>query len=240
MSLWLRLYTSILESHKLQTLPDASFRLVINLWCIAKERGGILPGADECAFRLRMKRQRYDQLFQSVSSLFDETADGRFVPHDWSEHQYESDVSTKRVQRFRKRFMKRDETVSETPSETETETEQSRQTPKPPPADAGLFALDPPPERVPRDWKSQRFEEFWAVVWRKIGKDDSRKSFMRKVTSDSMAERVIEAAKRDGPRLLHEAEVQYRSPIHPKTWLNQGRYDDEPPSIDSTGTEDWP
>jgi len=101
---WLRLYTAILDSPKLQLLPDRLFRLVINLWCLAKETDGILPHPTDCAFRLRLPCGKFDAMFEGVKHLFDEV-DGRFRPHDWDEHQYAGDAvrdsSRDRTRRWR-------------------------------------------------------------------------------------------------------------------------------------------
>ncbi len=132
--LWLRLYTAILDNPKLQLLSDRHFRLVINLWCIAKENDGVLPPPDRCAFRLRMKTERFKTEFASVSTLFDGTPDGCYIPHDWNEHQYQSDVSTDRVKRWREQqcnvscnddgnTMKRDETPRARPRASESVSE---------------------------------------------------------------------------------------------------------------------
>lgn len=100
---WLRLYTAIVDNPKIQLLPDALFRLTINLWCLAKENDGYLPAVEHCAFRLRLKPDVFKKRFNGVSSLFDVTEDGRLKPHDWDEHQYESDVSRDRMKRLRQR-----------------------------------------------------------------------------------------------------------------------------------------
>lgn len=93
------------------------------------------------------------------------------------------------------------------------------------------FVLEANTEQAPsrhRGWKARAFDAFWLVVWAKIGRDAARKAFERKATSQGIADRIIAAAKRDGPRLLREAQAQGRGVLHPATWINQGRYDDEP------------
>lgn len=133
-SQWLRLYVDILDSHKIQTLTDAQFRATISMWCLARLHGGVLPEPEVCAFRLRISLKKFQTIFAGIQHLFERNAENKWVPHDWNELQYENDVSTERVKRFRKRFTKRHDTVSETPSDTDTETEtdterETRETP---------------------------------------------------------------------------------------------------------------
>lgn len=76
-------------------------------------------------------------------------------------------------------------------------------------------------------WREARFNQFWAVVWAKIGKDAARKSFDRKAKTQVDADRIIAAAKAQGPEIVAHSERHDHSILHPSTWLNQGRYDDE-------------
>lgn len=103
-SLWFRVYTKIVRSKKIQSLNPELFRFLINLWAVAKESDGILPEIDELAWLLHVRRETAEKwISQLISkSLLDEI-DGKLVPHDWDEHQFESDSSTERVRALRKR-----------------------------------------------------------------------------------------------------------------------------------------
>jgi len=240
------LYTAILDNAKIQLLPDRLFRFVINLWCVAKEHDGYLPAPTVCAFRLRMTPEHFQKSFDAVTALFDVTEDGRYRPHDWEEHQYESDVSNERVKRWRERQSNGGGNVTGngkvTPrardrvrvqnQKTDTDTEAS------PNGDA-LFALSPEEPKEQPSWKLEAFNAFWSVVWAKKGTDYARNCFYRKAINRSIADRIIAAAKRDGPMLLREAQAQSRGVLHPSTWLNQGRYDDEPVDF-SAAADDGP
>jgi len=80
----------------------------------------------------------------------------------------------------------------------------------------------------------QWFEEFWAVVWEKIGRGAARKAWLSKVKTRSVADRVIAAARSQGPDLVASAKRNGHSVLHPATWLNQERYDDEPATAGRT------
>jgi len=60
------------------------------------------------------------------AGLIEVVDEDTLTPHNWKGRQYESDVSTSRVQRFRKQERNVSVTADETPSETEAETEQKQ------------------------------------------------------------------------------------------------------------------
>lgn len=77
------------------------------------------------------------------------------------------------------------------------------------------------PARPPVD---EMFEIFWQTYPRREGKQAARKLWSRAVKGGVPAAKIIEGAERyarDPNR-----EPQYTA--HPSTWLNQGRWDDEP------------
>ena len=68
------------------------------------------------------------------------------------------------------------------------------------------------------------FEKFWLACPRRIGKEAARKAYekARKTTSDS---ELLEGIRRYAATRAGQDE-QYT--VHPSTWLNQGRWADEP------------
>lgn len=71
-----------------------------------------------------------------------------------------------------------------------------------------------------------RFERFWAVYPRKVGKDAAWQVWQRRAPGDDLSNRMIaavEAQKRD-PQWLKDG-GQFIP--HPRTWLSQGRWQDE-------------
>jgi len=121
MARWFRMYAEMLDNPKVQRLSPELFRLWVNILAVTCRYDGRLPdnGVD-IAFALRVPEAEIDDILDELKifGLLDETDEG-FTPHNWHVRQYQSDVSTERVKRFRKRL----ETVSVTPPETETETE---------------------------------------------------------------------------------------------------------------------
>ena len=60
MNLWLRLYTEVVNDPKVQKLDGESFKVWVNLLCIAKEtdRSGSLPPLSDLVFLLRMEEKK--------------------------------------------------------------------------------------------------------------------------------------------------------------------------------------
>lgn len=72
------------------------------------------------------------------------------------------------------------------------------------------------------------FEDFWRAYPRKVGKDAALKAFRkRKVTAELLAE-MLQAIVAQG--LVEKCRAgEERFVPHPATWLNEGRWKDEPP-----------
>lgn len=116
MSRWFRFYDDALNDPKILKLSDKLHRVWVGLLCIASKNDGKLPSLDDCALMIRMKPERLNDAIKSlmIADLIDDD-DAILSPHNWNARQFKSDVSTERVQRFRKR----PRNVSVTPPETE-------------------------------------------------------------------------------------------------------------------------
>jgi hypothetical protein len=83
----------------------------------------------------------------------------------------------------------------------------------------GVITPPPPPD--------DGFAAFWAVYPRTVGKEAARKAYA-KAAARVGALTVVAGAERfrDDPNLPPKEEARFIP--HPATWLNQGRWDDEP------------
>lgn len=127
MSRWFRVYDDMVDDPKVQRLPPELFKALVNLWCLSSKNGGHLPGAEDIAFKLRLK---LDKVKQIISSLHDaeliDTDETGLCPHNWNGRQFKSDVSNERVKRYRKRKCNVTQDVTATPPDTESETDTER------------------------------------------------------------------------------------------------------------------
>ena len=116
---WFRVYDGLVDDPKVQRLSDYLFRILINLWCVAKQNSGTLPGVDDLAFRLRLTAEETNNALGVLHKhgLIDEAADGSLTPHNWNGRQFDSDVSTARVKRFRAVSRNAVKSFHETPPE---------------------------------------------------------------------------------------------------------------------------
>lgn len=101
---WFRSYSDKLDNPKILRLSDALYRAWDGLLCVACRYGGVLPPLPDLAFLLRRTPAAMARLVEALirAGLLVRTERG-LEPHDWSQWQYQSDVSTERVNRFRER-----------------------------------------------------------------------------------------------------------------------------------------
>jgi len=110
---WWRAQNSCVDSAKLIKLNDRAHRNWFNLNCVANEHGGILPDLGTVAIKLRISEARAAAAIAELVAfkLFDKREDGSFVPHDWEQWQYRSDLadSTNAERQKKLRAKRRDE-----------------------------------------------------------------------------------------------------------------------------------
>ena len=99
---WFRFYDEVLDDPKIQRLPSDIFKCWVNILCLAKRHGGILPDVTDVAFALRITGDEADELLNALATagLLDSTKQG-WEPHNWKGRQYASDNSMERVNRYR-------------------------------------------------------------------------------------------------------------------------------------------
>lgn len=161
-SRWWRAYDAALENPKVQRLSDKLFRTWFNVLCIACRNGGVIPPNADAAFLLRLSdaetRARLNALCDAgLLDVFDNV----MKPHDWDEMQFQSDVSSPRVKRFRERHRNVSETPDETAPYTETETDTDR---------TSLRSVEPAAKkpiakratRLPADWTPSETDRQFA------------------------------------------------------------------------------
>jgi hypothetical protein len=92
---WWRAQNACVDSPKLIKLNDRAHRNWFNLSCVANEHGGVLPDIGTVAIKLRVSEARAAAAIAELVThrLFDQRQDGSFVPHDWDQWQYKSDLA---------------------------------------------------------------------------------------------------------------------------------------------------
>lgn len=106
---WWRAQNACVDNPKLIKLSDRAHRNWFNLNCVANENGGVLPDLATISIKLRMPESRAAAAIAELVTkrLFDQREDGSFVPHDWEQWQYKSDLAdatnAERQKRMRER-----------------------------------------------------------------------------------------------------------------------------------------
>ena len=131
---WLRLDEHLPGNAKAQALPSDLFKFWINLLCVCRKWKGMVESVEAAAWELRLAPARAQlQLEKLVAAgLVDRPSQMDYRIHDWNDWQYENDVSTERVRKFRERTKKQtvepNETVSRSvPEQNRAEQRQNRQ-----------------------------------------------------------------------------------------------------------------
>ncbi|TXH44475.1 MAG: hypothetical protein E6Q97_32605 [Desulfurellales bacterium] len=119
---WFRLYRSMVDNAKAQALRPDLFKAWINILCCTDDEGNV-PPIDVLCFKLRRTQPVVAKYISELSTL-GFIVDNR--AHDWSEHQYKSDVSTDRVKRFRERSTQRFSNADGNVPDTDTDSEEEK------------------------------------------------------------------------------------------------------------------
>lgn len=205
---WWRFYNTALEHPKVLLLNDTQFRAWVALNCLASKLGGTIPpDMALIAMTLRKTPGKAAEIVQVLlSAVLLDPVDEGYRPHNWSEKQFKSDVSTERVKRFRDG--KRN--VSETPHSTETK---------------------PETERKKIAARMARFDEFWGKCPKKTGKGAAEKAWLKAcdladpdVLITSMAKYASTCAGKENTYIKT-----------PGPWLNEKRWLDEESAVPASG-----
>lgn len=80
----------------------------------------------------------------------------------------------------------------------------------------------------------ERFDRFWKVYPRRVGKDAAWRSWQKRRPDEALTGRMLEAIERQRAWLERDGGKYIPNPA---TWLNQGRWEDEPPTVIPDGTK---
>lgn len=87
---WFRMYVEILDDIKVHRLSGNHFKAWVRCLALAKLNGGVLPGIEEIAYRLRMSHEDasayVDELI--LGGFLDVRPDGCIEPHNWTGRQF--------------------------------------------------------------------------------------------------------------------------------------------------------
>jgi DNA-binding transcriptional ArsR family regulator len=215
MSRWFRVYDDLVDDPKVQRLSGEMVKALLNLWCLASQNDGMLPAADDIAFKLRMTPAKVTKLLSTLGELglIDSDEEG-LRPHNWNVRQYKSDVADPtaalRQKAYRDRNKNRNATVTVTPTRTDTEadTEQKDHCP-----DA----------KAPRTKYSEEFEaKFWQPYPRTptMSKSEAWKAWQK-----LSAEQRVASCQAIEPYKRHLRSKPTLETVHACRFLSQQRFE---------------
>ena len=172
---WIRLYTDLPNSAKVQRLPDHLFRFLINCWCLTgASKDDCLPELEEIAWTLKIDagicRAYVDHLLEQ-NVLIRRQGSGKIVPKNWDDRQFLSDSARDRTRKYRERIkkpvMKRHSDAVVTVQYSDTDSDSDPQAPER--AFAALY------EKHPRKTKRYLAETAVAAIFAPlVGTDRTR------------------------------------------------------------------
>jgi hypothetical protein len=202
---WFRFYSDSMHDPKVQKLPAEVFRTWVNLLCIASQNDGSLGGDESnIAFVLRMTTAQVHKHIQALKDAGLLDGDGDMRPHNWDGRQYDSDSSTARVQRYRKRQRNVSEAVTETVGNEKCNGPEQNRTEQSNASDVS------------------RFDEFWQSYPKRADRRHAEKAYVSALKRDShgaILQGLRGYAFSTDPKFIPLA----------ATWLNGDRWRDEKP-----------
>ncbi len=124
---WFRFYTDALNNPKAQGLPPDIFKFWINLLCVARMYNGILPSEDHLWFVMRADSEWGKRcLDRLIESGFVDRVGDELTPHDWYEHQYDSDDGALRMRKHREKRKRESRSESLVTNKSRTRLEKNR------------------------------------------------------------------------------------------------------------------
>ncbi len=179
---WIRLYMKLMDDEDVMGLSDAEFKTWVFCLLTTKANGGFLPPNKTLAFKRRKGEVTIQQHIEALTAarLLTEIS-GELQPTGWKKLQFDSDVSTDRVRRFRnvkrsgnETFQKRLGNGKETPSEI-----RDRELKENPLAPLPFPALESPVESVvqefrgkhPKPSNEQAVAVFFAEHFMRLGEE---------------------------------------------------------------------
>lgn len=212
------------HTRHLSPLEDLSYRRLLDAYYL---REGPLPADVATTARLIGLRDHLAEVEAVLREFFEESQDG------WFNARAEEEIQA---------FRAKQEQASRAGRASAERRSNGRSTPAERPLNARSTDVERPlngratnqnqnqnqepiPPKPPKG--AGLFEEFWAAFPRKVGKDAALRAFEKRKPDRALLDRMLAAiaAQRASPDWQKDG-GQFIP--HPTTWLNQGRWDDQP------------
>lgn len=253
---WFRLWTDILDDHKIDQLSDYEFRIFIFLLACASEEdavnGRLTRGLPAINRRCRRRNDHFNRAVETFQTLklITITEDGFITINNWNKRQFPSDKVYERVKKHRKEQFIRNVsvTVNETPQiQTQIQIQKELKTnlcastavehdvkqknfESEAKEETRATTLDEgEPGHAPRQLSTilmQRFDRFWAVYPKKRARGDALKAWKSIKPSEQLLEQMRSTIGRATTSIDWTKNGGQYIP-HPATWLRAQGWLDE-------------
>jgi 5-methylcytosine-specific restriction endonuclease McrA len=144
-------------------------------------------------------------------------------------------------------------TVSVTPPDTDTDTDTEKSTPcaasaAPEPAPGTLFAVDGQEQRAPKDsWILEQHNRWYAAYWNHTDRKASLAAYKKRIKAlvsgkgmspEAAVEFLFNSSVLYKQRFENAESWSWRKNLHPATWLNGERWEDECSEADARASPD--
>ena len=204
---------------------------VAGSWCMDQLTNGFVP--DYIAARLDPKYKRHAQALVRAGLWHEAEQDGDtgWNFHDWDEYQPTKDAVQEERRKARERMAKRRGSSSDVRANADGTSDAVR-LPRPDPTrpdhkERSSNAPSPPPAA------GERFDDFWRLYPRKVGKGQAQKAWKAAIKADDPAQ-ILAGLRAQLPSLAMQRRTDGDYRPYPATWLNGERWADEPTA--NTGT----
>lgn len=224
---WFRLYTTLTRDPRFRRQPlhyRWAWIAVLSIAARCTKRGYlIIDGenitaddlADEAAITTEQASEALDWF---RSRLLIVSYRGSLRVDGWDRSQFESDSSTKRVQKHRSRAQSVEQECNVTSNVPESPPDYRLQT-------TDLEGQNTPPKRSKTERSLEGFDEFWKEQTRKEGKGAAKTAYS-KALKTATPDAILAGWLRSKKAYAAEGRDRKHYPL-PATWLNQERWDDD-------------
>lgn len=223
---YIRIHDGMPDHPKIEGLSDAAFRLLVTTWCWSSRHltDGRVPAG---SWSKRGDEESRTELL--ATGLADVLDDGSVRMHDYTDHQRTAEevqrIKEARREAGSKGGKARANAIATTRANAQAKALANAQANSKQNLPIDIDIDKEQKNMLDADASSDRFNDFWAIYPRRVGKGAARKAWASMTKRGTEIDTVLHAAAQFA---VASANLEPKFVPHPATWLNSERYDDDP------------